>query len=75
MSLVERIKEVKAKAKPTLPIWFAGLDDEDRAAWIDACVDPMISTAELLRLAKEEGDVAVGKDAMLSHRRTHGFAG
>ena len=75
MSLAERIKEVKAKAKPTLDMWLEGLDEDDFEAWVSACADRLISTAELVRIAKEEGDVAVGKDAMLSHRRTHGFAG
>lgn len=74
MSLAERLQAVKAQAKPSLDLWFEGFDDKDRTAWLDACADLRIPTSVLMRIAKEEGGVAVGKDAMLNHRRSHGFA-
>jgi len=72
MSLRDRLQEVKARSKPTLAIWFTGLDGDDLAAWVEACADPIITTAELVRILKDEG-VAAGKDAVLTHRRTHGY--
>ena len=74
MSLIERLQEVKARSKPTLASWFAGLEDDDLTAWVDACADGAISTAELVRILKDE-NVSAGKDAVLAHRRTHGFPG
>ena len=72
-ALIERLKEVQKKAKPSLDRWVDGLDDEDREAWAAACVNPAVSTAALMAIVRDEG-VAVGKDAMAAHRRGHGLA-
>jgi type III secretion system FlhB-like substrate exporter len=74
MSLAERLQEVQASVKPTLEAWVASFDEEDLAAWVSTCAHAQVPTAELVRIAKDH-NVAIGKDAMLTHRRTHGFPG
>jgi hypothetical protein len=74
MSLAERLQEVQASVKPTLEAWIEGLDVEDFDAWVSTCAHPHVSTAELVRIAKDH-HVKIGKDAMLTHRRAHGFPG
>ena len=74
MSLADRLKEVRERAKPPFDLWVDGLDKEDREAFLAAVADPAVPTAQLVRIVREEGG-AVGKDGLLTYRRANGFIG
>lgn len=74
-ALIERLKDVQKKSKITVDQWVASLTDEERAAWFDAVLNPAITNADLMRVAKEENEnVAVGKDSMREYRISHGLS-
>lgn len=74
MALADRLKEAKARSKPPFDLWVDQFDDDDRVEWFAAVADPSIATAELVRIVRAEGG-AIGKDALLTYRRNHGFPG
>jgi hypothetical protein len=74
MSLIERLQEAQADARPAFHSWLDALPTEDRKALENAAGNNGLSSKKLIGIVRDEGG-SVGDGPFKEWRQGHGFTG
>lgn len=71
MGLADRIAAELKPAPLKFDAWVASLNDTDRAALLEACANPHITSTSLMRIIRSEGG-SIARETFKEWRTTHG---
>lgn len=71
MGLADRIAAELKPAPPKFDNWIKALNETDRAALLNACANPAMTNASLIRVIRAEGG-SISREGFKEWRETNG---